>query len=392
VPLDRPENVVTDRPSLASLRSAVPFVERHVGPDEAEVATMLAALAGDDADTHDLDSFLASAVPSAIRHDAALQLPPALDEAEALAALRDKAARNAPGVSMIGLGYSPTTTPAVIRRNVLENPAWYTAYTPYQPEISQGRLEALLTFQTMVADLTGLPTANASLLDEGTAAAEAITLVRRANRAAEPGPFVVDADSLPQTLAVVRTRAEAMGLEILVTDLDDGLPDGDLAGVLIAYPGASGAVRDPRPVIEQVHGRGGLAVVTTDPLALLLLEGPWPSRRRRRGGLQPALRCADVLRRSACGVHGRALGPRAPPAWPARRGVPRRRGASGVPLGLADPRAAHPPRQGHLEHLHRPGAVGGHSCHVRGAPRTQGPAPGGRARSPLGRRARGRAG
>ena len=265
---------MTDRPSLASLRSAVPFVERHVGPDEAEVATMLAALAGDDADTHDLDSFLASAVPSAIRHDAALQLPPALDEAEALAALRDKAARNAPGVSMIGLGYSPTTTPAVIRRNVLENPAWYTAYTPYQPEISQGRLEALLTFQTMVADLTGLPTANASLLDEGTAAAEAITLVRRANRAAEPGPFVVDADSLPQTLAVVRTRAEAMGLEILVTDLDDGLPDGDLAGVLIAYPGASGAVRDPRPVIEQVHGRGGLAVVTTDPLALLLLEGP----------------------------------------------------------------------------------------------------------------------
>ncbi len=265
---------MTDRPSLASLTSTIPFVERHVGPDDAEVTTMLTALRGDEADTHDLDSFLASAVPSAIRHDAALQLPPALDEAEALAALRDKAARNVPGVAMIGLGYFPTTTPAVIRRNVLENPAWYTAYTPYQPEISQGRLEALLTFQTMVADLAGLPTANASLLDEATAAAEAITLVRRANRAPEPGPFVVDADSLPQTLAVVRTRAEAMGLEIVVADLDDGLPDGDLAGVLLAYPGASGAVRDPRPIIEQTHARGGLAVVATDPLALLLLEGP----------------------------------------------------------------------------------------------------------------------
>ena len=265
---------MTDRPSLASLTSAVPFVERHVGPDEAEVATMLAALDGTEDATQDLDAFLASAVPTAIRNDTSLALPSALSEAEALAALRDKAARNVPGVAMIGLGYFPTTTPAVIRRNVLENPAWYTAYTPYQPEISQGRLEALLTFQTMVADLTGLPTANASLLDEATAAAEAITLVRRANRASEPGPFIVDADCLPQTLAVVRTRAEAMGIEILVVDLDDGLPDGDLAGVLVAYPGASGTVRDPRPVIEQVHAQGGLAVVTTDPLALVLLEGP----------------------------------------------------------------------------------------------------------------------
>src|SRR3712207_5074161 len=141
---------------------------------------------------------------------------------------------------MIALEYPGTITPAVFRRNVLEDPAWYTAYTPYQPEISQGRLEALLNFQTMVGDLTGLPTANASLLDEGTAAAEAMTLVRRANRKAS-GPFVVDADALPQTIAVVGTRAAAMGIDVVVADLaTDGLPDGELSGVLVQYPGASG--------------------------------------------------------------------------------------------------------------------------------------------------------
>ncbi len=135
----------------------------------------------------------------------------------------------------------------MIRRNVLEDPSWYTAYTPYQPEISQGRLEALLNFQTVIGDLTGLPTANASLLDEGTAAAEAMTLVRRAKREAT-GPFVVDADALPQTIDVVRTRAEAMGIEVVVADLTDGLrlPEGDLCGVLVQYPGASGRVLDPR--------------------------------------------------------------------------------------------------------------------------------------------------
>jgi glycine dehydrogenase len=161
----------------------------------------------------------------------------------------------------------------VIRRNVLEDPSWYTAYTPYQPEISQGRLEALLNFQTVVGDLTGLPTANASLLDEATAAAEAMTLVRRANRTAK-GAFVVDADALPQTIAVVETRAAAMGIEVVVADLADGLPDGEVCGVLVQYPGASGAVRDPRAVIDEVHARNGLAVVAADLLALALLESP----------------------------------------------------------------------------------------------------------------------
>ncbi len=178
---------------------------------------------------------------------------------------------------MIGLGYHPTATPAVVRRNVLEDPSWYTAYTPYQPEISQGRLEALLNFQTMIADLTGVPTANASLLDEATAAAEAMTLVRRSLRgAASSAPFVVDADCLPQTLAVVHTRARAMGIDVVEADFaaGDGLPDGDLCGVLLAYPGASGEVRDPRPLIDAAHERGGKAVVVADPLALCLLESP----------------------------------------------------------------------------------------------------------------------
>jgi glycine dehydrogenase len=174
---------------------------------------------------------------------------------------------------LIGVGYHPTLTPPVIRRNVLEDPSWYTAYTPYQPEISQGRLEALLNFQTMIGDLTGLPTANASLLDEGTAAAEAMTLVRRANRKAT-GPFVVDADALPQTIEVVRTRAEAMGIEVRVADLRHGLPDGELSGVLVQYPGTSGRILDPRPVVEAAHARDALAVVAADLLALTLLESP----------------------------------------------------------------------------------------------------------------------
>ncbi len=219
-----------------------------------------------------IEDLMSAAVPGAIRTDA-LDLPEAVTEQAAAAELRRLAAANRPAEPMIGLGYHGTITPAVIRRNVLEDPSWYTAYTPYQPEISQGRLEALLNFQTMVSDLSGLPTANASLLDEGTAAAEAMTLVRRANRKAA-GPFVVDADSLPQTIEVVRTRARAMGLEVLVTDLDGGLPEGELCGLLVSYPGASGRIVDPRALIEAAHERGALAVVAADLLALTVLEAP----------------------------------------------------------------------------------------------------------------------
>jgi glycine dehydrogenase len=251
---------VSDRPA--------PFADRHIGLSDSDVAAMVAYLGHDS-----LDALMRAAVPGGIRSEDRLDLPAPLSEAAAAAELRELAAENSPAEAMIGLGYHATTTPAVIRRNVLEDPSWYTAYTPYQPEISQGRLEALINFQTVVGDLTGLPTANASLLDEGTAAAEAMTLVRRANRKAE-GPFVVDADALPQTIDVVRTRAEAMGIEVVVADLADALPEGPVSGVLVQYPGASGAVRDPRPVIEAAHDRGGLAVVAADLLALTLLEAP----------------------------------------------------------------------------------------------------------------------
>ena len=214
-----------------------PFVTRHIGPSPSEQAEMLALLGYDS-----LDALMSAAVPQGIACQSAMDLPTALSEDEALASLRALAAKNNPGFSMIGLGYHPTSTPPVIRRNVLEDPSWYTAYTPYQPEISQGRLEALLNFQTMIADLTGLPTANSSLLDEATAAAEAMTLIRRATRGKTDLPLVVDKCCLPQTLAVVRTRAAALGIPLIEADLDAGLPDVDISGTLIAYPRADGVV------------------------------------------------------------------------------------------------------------------------------------------------------
>ena len=177
---------------------------------------------------------------------------------------------------MIGLGYHDTITPGVIKRNVLENPAWYTAYTPYQPEISQGRLEALLNFQTAVADLTGLDIANASMLDEATAAAEAMTLIKRTAKS-KSQRFVVDADTLPQTIAVIQTSAEPIGIEVVVADLSRGvesLPVGDFFGLLLSYPGASGAVRDHAELIEAAHQREAKVAVATDLLALTLLRPP----------------------------------------------------------------------------------------------------------------------
>lgn len=262
------ESRVTDQPSLADLDAAIPFSERHIGPDADAVATMLAAIGHDS-----LDALMDAAVPAQIRTRLEAALPEPATEREVASLLRELADANVPGESMIGLGYHGTITPPVIRRNLFEDPSWYTAYTPYQPEISQGRLEALINFQTMVGDLTGLPVANSSLLDEGTAAAEAMTLVRRANRGAA-GTFVVDADALPQTIEVVRTRAEAMGIEVVVTNLAEGLPEGDISGVLLQYPGASGRIVDPRPTIDAAHERGALVVVAADLLALTLLSSP----------------------------------------------------------------------------------------------------------------------
>jgi glycine dehydrogenase len=258
---------VSDRQPPLAAPATVPFAERHIGPSPDEQAKMLAVLG-----YGSLDDLTAAAVPATIA-DRTLDLPAPASEGQALAELRALARRNTPMVSMIGTGYSDTVTPPVIRRNVLESPAWYTAYTPYQPEISQGRLEALLNFQTMVADLTGLPTANASLLDEATAAAEAMALTRRISKAGEDAVFLVDADTHPQTLAVVATRAEPLGIVVQTFD-GQALPEVEAFGVLLSYPGSSGEVRDLAPLITAAHERGALVAVTTDLLALTLLTPP----------------------------------------------------------------------------------------------------------------------
>lgn len=260
------------RTPLSQLEQGIPFEQRHIGPDAEAQAKMLAQVG-----YGSLDELTAAAVPDVIKSAEALDLPAARTEAEVLAELRRLADRNQVLAPMIGLGYYGTFTPPVILRNVMENPAWYTAYTPYQPEISQGRLEALLNFQTMVADLTGLPTSGASLLDEGTAAAEAMALARRVGKVRN-GVFLVDADTLPQTVAVIRTRAEPTGVEVVVADLTDGIP-ADVAergvfGVLLQYPGASGAVRDIKPVIDRAHELGAIVTVAADLLALTLLTSP----------------------------------------------------------------------------------------------------------------------
>nr|WP_232014004.1 aminomethyl-transferring glycine dehydrogenase [Glycomyces terrestris] len=244
------------------------FAARHIGTDPADQDAMLKAVG-----YPSLEALMDACMPALIRSADGLGLPPAVSETEAQAELRALAGLNRPMRSMIGLGYYGTHTPAVIRRNVLENPSWYTAYTPYQAEISQGRLEALLNFQTMVADLTGLPVAGASLLDEATAAAEAMLLARRAAKRGAGDVFAVDARVLPQTLAVLATRAEPVGIDLRVADLSDGVPEGAF-GVLLQYPGADGSVRDWGAVVEAAHAQGALVSVAADLLALTLLRAP----------------------------------------------------------------------------------------------------------------------
>src|SRR3954454_10326153 len=212
---------------------AAPFVDRHVGVSSAAERVMLEVVG-----QPDLQALVARAVPESIRMTGALRLDAGRSEPEVTQEMRRLAGRNRVLASMIGLGYYGTHVPAVIRRGVLENPAWYTAYTPYQPEISQGRLEALLNFQTVVSDLTGLATANTSLLDEGTAAAEAMTLAHRSNKLSKSDRFLVDADCFAQTIAVVQTRAQALSIEVVVADTADGLPEGDFFGFLVQYPGS----------------------------------------------------------------------------------------------------------------------------------------------------------
>ena len=244
------------------------FTRRHIGPADEEIAAMLDAIG-----VGSIDELIEATMPPSIRSAAPLALPGGVPEAEAIERLRTLASRNRRVTSLIGMGYTGTITPPVITRNVLENPAWYTAYTPYQPEISQGRLEALLNFQTLVTELTGLDVANSSLLDEATAAAEAMTMARRQSKSSS-NRFVVHHDTHPQTVAVLRTRAEPVGIDLVVGDVEE-LTSGDgLFGAVFSLPTSSGAVRDWTDAIAQVHELGGIAVVVTDPLACLLTLSP----------------------------------------------------------------------------------------------------------------------
>ncbi|MGV9611736.1 aminomethyl-transferring glycine dehydrogenase [Nocardia xishanensis] len=249
------------------------FADRHIGPDQDELALILPVVGVDS-----LDDLATVALPASILDDSAAGalagLPPAATEHEVLAELAALAHANTVATSMIGLGYYDTLTPPVLVRNLLENPAWYTAYTPYQPEISQGRLEALLNFQTMVSDLTGMEVANASMLDEATAAAEAMTLLRRAGRS-KSARLLVDADLFPQTRTVLETRAEPLGIEIVEAELSTGaLPEGEFFGVVLQAPGASGRIVDWTSVIAAAHERGALVAVGADLLAATLITPP----------------------------------------------------------------------------------------------------------------------
>ncbi len=255
------------RPALDELEQKDGFIRRHIGPADADVAAMLGVLG-----IESLDALIDKAVPAAIR-SAPERMPAPRTEADVLADARALADRNRVLRSMIGLGYHDCFTPPVILRNVLENPAWYTAYTPYQAEISQGRLEALLAFQQLIVDLSGMDIANASLLDEGTAAAEAMTLMKRSSKNDRSALFVA-ADCHPQTIAVVRTRAKPLGIEVVVGDTERDLRPAEVFGVIVQYPGTEGHVRDRRQLAERIHAAGGLLTVAADPLALVLLASP----------------------------------------------------------------------------------------------------------------------
>ncbi len=258
-------------PSLSQLENATEFQARHLGPWDAEQASMLKAIG-----VASRQALMEAIVPETIRRPAPMDLPAALTEAQALAELKAIAKQNKVMRSFIGQGYFNTLTPGVILRNILENPAWYTAYTPYQAEISQGRMEALVNFQTMVTDLTGMAIANASMLDEATAAAEAMTLAARVGKS-QSQRFVVAHDVLPQNLEVIQTRAKPLGIAVDVvhaTDLVKHLESNDCFGALLQYPGVNGQIRDLKPLIDALHAKGALAIVAADLLALTLLTSP----------------------------------------------------------------------------------------------------------------------
>ena len=259
---------MSTRLALKDLEPGANFIARHIGPDAAETAAMLKTVGA-----KSVEDFIDKVVPKRIRAKRPLDLKKAMPERTALSYLRGAASRNEVFTSMIGMGYYGTVTPKVILRNILENPGWYTAYTPYQAEVSQGRLEALLNYQQMIVDMTGLPIANASLLDEGTAAAEAMSMAKRVAKSSS-NVFFIDRDTHPQTIGVLETRAKGFGYTLVVGDPLKDLQAGEVFGALLSYPGSSGEVRDFSKVIEALHAVGALAILTTDLLALALLKTP----------------------------------------------------------------------------------------------------------------------
>ena len=259
---------MTTRPTLADLEPGANFIPRHIGPNDVETKEMLVLVGA-----RSLEDFIAKVVPEKIRAKRPLELKPAMAERTALSYLRNMAERNEVYTSMIGMGYYGTVTPKVILRNILENPGWYTAYTPYQAEVSQGRLEALLNFQQMIVDMTGLELAGSSLLDEATAAAEAMAMAKRLVKT-DCNAFFVDADTHPQTIGVIETRARAFGYEVIVGDPARDLKPKGVFAALLSYPGSSGEVRDYRGLIAKLHDAGAFAIMATDLLALAVLTPP----------------------------------------------------------------------------------------------------------------------
>ncbi|CAA0108985.1 Glycine dehydrogenase (decarboxylating) [Halioglobus japonicus] len=257
------------RPSLFELENHSDFIQRHIGPTVKQQTAMARAIGYDS-----LDALIDDTVPGSIRRQEPMQLGGAQTEQQVIARLRELAGRNTINRSFIGTGYHDTFTPQVIQRNVLENPGWYTAYTPYQPEISQGRLEALLTFQQMILDLTGMDLANASMLDEATAAAEAMTLLQRVNKKNRSTTFLVAEDCHPQTIAVIKTRAEALDIDVVVGDPATMLENHEAFGLLLQYPGTYGHLNDISPLVEQSHAANTLVAVAADIMALLLVKSP----------------------------------------------------------------------------------------------------------------------
>ena len=380
-----PSMLMPSAKPLDELENPSEFVARHIGIGEADEALMLSVI-GEASRRALIDGI----VPRSIARSQGMQLPPAITEAAALAELKAIAEQNQLLKSFIGQGYHGTHTPGVILRNVLENPAWYTAYTPYQAEISQGRMEALINFQTMVCDLTGMAIANASMLDEATAAAEAMTLAKRSVKS-KGHTFVVAGDCHPQTIEVVQTRAKPLGLTVKLAnsaaEWDAALAGDDYFAVLAQYPSTSGRIEDLRRRREDRAGQRRGLHRRRRPAGAHAHHAARRVGRRHRGRHHAALRHAHGRGRPARRLHGL---PRRVQTLAARPPGRRERGRARqphLPPRAADARAAHPPREGHVQHLHGAGAAGRGGQHVRRVPRPGGPEAHRAARGRLHRRA-----